>query len=268
MKDNQATHTHRNKQLTLPKIILVTVIAALCGSFFLYYHRLYEPITREEAEVVSGKFEAHDSTSDIHTIVLQGGAAYDVYSEVETAAFCNEIKALEKGTRLRLTINPKNRYVIEVATDTAVLLDFQDSQQAMHADTKWFAVMAIVIFSLAGLLVLLFIFQTIYGRRETQKHQEEPDHTSPLRPADMDGKCRILLEENKDGYRICYRRRNHTNELVINGAVYDEKKGVLEFCHILCAKIDGHHIEAGLDESSCSFICFDDEIIAEKKRYL
>ena len=68
---------------------------------------------------------------------------------------------------------------------------------------------------------------------------------------------------------IIYRRIQFVNELVVNGKVYDEKKAVIEFSQNLFASIDGHTIEAGLDlDSSNSYIRFDGQTIAEKKRLL
>lgn len=58
------------------------------------------------------------------------------------------------------------------------------------------------------------------------------------------------------------------NELVINGRVYDEKKGVVEFEHRLCAVIDGHTVEAGYDEDSYSYILFDGELVKRKRRWI
>ena len=81
-------------------------------------------------------------------------------------------------------------------------------------------------------------------------------------------KCKILLEATVDEYKICYRRVKNVNELIINGRVYDEYKGIIEFEHNLSAIIEKHKIEARLDANSFSYIMFDGEIIAEKKRII
>ena len=69
-------------------------------------------------------------------------------------------------------------------------------------------------------------------------------------------------------YQICYRRVKSTNELVINGQVYDEKKGIIEFEHKLCATISGHNIEVGYDTESFSYMVFDGKTIKRKKRWI
>lgn len=55
---------------------------------------------------------------------------------------------------------------------------------------------------------------------------------------------------------------------MINGIVYDEKKGVLEFAHNLSAVVDGHTIEAGLSDDCYSYIMFDGECLANKQRLI
>ncbi len=98
------------------------------------------------------------------------------------------------------------------------------------------------------------------------RKRAENGETSAKRYANFAVKSRILLETKVGSYTICYRRLSHTNELVVNGRVYDEKKGVLEFEHALYAVIDGHKIEAGLDGDGYSYILFDGELVAFKER--
>ena len=94
-----------------------------------------------------------------------------------------------------------------------------------------------------------------------------PD-SNVLRMADMGVKYKVLLEKRVLDYEICYRRvkGTHTNELVVNGNVYDEYKARMEFSHTLIARIDGHYITAGFDGIAHSFICFDGQEILRKIR--
>ena len=91
------------------------------------------------------------------------------------------------------------------------------------------------------------------------------ESTVYLRRADQDVKSRVLAEARKDGYAITYRRVKKTNELVINGYVYDEYVAVIENVHNLVAVIDNHAIEAGFDGVR-SYIKVDGEVIAKKIR--
>ncbi len=86
-----------------------------------------------------------------------------------------------------------------------------------------------------------------------------------IRIADNDVKHRVLLEAQVANYAICYRRVKRTNELVVNGNVYDEIEGLVEHPHTLEARIEGHLIEASFNGSH-SVIFFDGKEIAKKLR--
>ena len=94
---------------------------------------------------------------------------------------------------------------------------------------------------------------------------EEVQNSKHLRMADIDAKARILLQTEKDGLAITYRRVKNVNELVINGAVYDEYVARIEFAHNLEAVVDGREVEAGFDGNR-SYIKIDDEVIERKIR--
>ena len=103
-------------------------------------------------------------------------------------------------------------------------------------------------------------------RDENAPYTEEAD-TLPLRAADMTVKHRVLLEERVRGHHLVYRRVKKTNELVIDGRVYDEYVALLEKAHLLRAVLDGHVYAAGFDGTGISFILLDDEPVAEKRRW-
>lgn len=81
----------------------------------------------------------------------------------------------------------------------------------------------------------------------------------------MDVKYRVLLETKIFDYNICYRRVKHTNELVINGNVYDEIVGIVEVSHTLSANVGGHHISAGYTGTH-SIIIVDNQVVSKKLR--
>ena len=103
---------------------------------------------------------------------------------------------------------------------------------------------------------------------EATANAEDLSDSIPLRSADSDVRHRVLLEARVAGYKICYRRVGSVNELVVNGFVYAERKGIIEFTHALTAVIDGHRIEAGLDENSYSYITLDGELLEYRERLL
>lgn len=101
----------------------------------------------------------------------------------------------------------------------------------------------------------------------TQENVEETvaQNSDFLRMADLDTTAKILLQAEKDGLSIIYRRVKRVNELVINGNVYDEYEALIEYAHNLVGVVDGHTVEAGFDAIR-SYINIDGEIIAKKIR--
>ncbi len=96
--------------------------------------------------------------------------------------------------------------------------------------------------------------------------QEPEKDSAPLRLADADAKARIFLEADYSGLNIVYRRVKRTNELVINGRVYDEVEMLVETAHILKANVNGTNIQAGINDASRMFIAVNGEVIAKKIR--
>ncbi len=127
---------------------------------------------------------------------------------------------------------------------------------------------------------LLCFFANLWFQKEAARESAEtdaerrmaisldPDRTDEaLRPADTSVKCRILLEHTERGYHICYRRVQKTNELVINGMVYDEMTALVETSHELCAIVEGHDIRVGFDGVGFSYVTFDGKRVAKKLRW-
>ncbi len=95
---------------------------------------------------------------------------------------------------------------------------------------------------------------------------QQPVNSTPLRMANLDEKFRVLAETEFNGYTITYRRVKKTDELVINGNVYDEYEALIEAPLSLYAIIDGHQIEAGYNGSQ-SFINIDGNTVVKKMRW-
>ncbi len=133
-----------------------------------------------------------------------------------------------------------------------------------------------VIFSLINGVVTYFklkklpVEEVVYEAEENtaQANEFTEDNSRVLRMADTDVKARILLEAETAGYRIVYRRVKKTNELVVNGRVYDEYEALVEFPHILTATPDGHKIEVHYETSGVIRIYFDGKEIAKKLRII
>ncbi len=93
------------------------------------------------------------------------------------------------------------------------------------------------------------------------------ENSSYIRAVDTSVKARVLLEADILGHKVCYRRVKKANELVVDGYVYDEIEMLLETPHCLTAKIDGHIIEAGFNNTSKSYILLDGQEVAKKMRW-
>jgi hypothetical protein len=100
---------------------------------------------------------------------------------------------------------------------------------------------------------------------EINKEVESDGNSNVLRMAE-DIKSRVLIEAESNGMHIIYRRVKRTNELVINGCVYDEYEALAEFAHTLTANVNGHKIEAIYDGAYNVKIVVDSEIVAKKMR--
>ncbi len=253
-----------------PATITLSVLAICAGLFFaLYLPNSNKPVTREEAAAYSGHFERYESGKNYCTIYFEDGECYDVYPHTESREFRDTMESLSKGTKLHLLINPNNGYVAEIKTDTRELLDFETSQTDVDAYDDGYMVIGIIACFCGVFLIFYTIGSTQYKKKEDARHKEKRANAGSstiLRNSDPDIKCRVLLETQVQGYKIVYRRVRSVNELVVNGLVYDEKKGIIEFAHRLTANVGSHIIEAGLDENSFSYILFDGTEIKRKKR--
>lgn len=127
------------------------------------------------------------------------------------------------------------------------------------------------------IMLLYYLFAGVSAGRKLKKlpqvsvepveeEVELPEYSSPLRRADEDVKCRVLLEHEYGGHRVCYRRVKRVNELVIDGQVYDEYEALVELPHTLTARIGGHTYEVGCNENSRIFFRVDGEQIESKIR--
>ena len=154
--------------------------------------------------------------------------------------------------------------------DTAALIPYYGISTALLPDLI-FHVIAIVMLArgIHATRALARIPDEVLTAQHTAPVDEngEPVDSPRLRPADMSVKARILVQGEANGYKIELRRVKKTNELVINGNVYDEYVAVIEYPHTLRAFLDGHVICAGMDAGkSCAFIEVDGVRIAKKLR--
>ncbi len=254
--------------------IIVGILAILFGAFFALTQIPNKPIPRSEAVAYSGEFEEYEVWKNYRTIIFTDGSSYDVFPHTETQEFADTMRSLKKGTKLDILVNPNNDYVVEIIAGSREILNFEESQAALDTyDNGYIAIGVFVCF--AGVFIITYgLVSSRQREKEMEKHTQKAKRResgvddNPVRRANRSVKVRILLEARVEQYEICYRRVKSVNELVINGVVYDEKKGVIEFAHNLSAVVDGHTIEAGLSDDSYSYIIFDGECLANKQRLI
>ena len=274
MRRNDTTADTAQKRrgiLDRPPVILFAALVGIgFGIFFLFFQNTYKPIPREQAEVVTGEFEKYETADGYCGITLQDGtyclmSADTVSSDLESA-----LTALEKGTMLHILINPRSRFVIEIRTDTAELLNLDAAQRVIRSKKSGSTILGVVLLA-AGLLlvpyaVVSYRSQRRQDARRLAETQADGDSTAlhPLHPAD-NGKT--LLAAEAFHHNICYRKAKHVYMLAIDGTVYDELKTVLSSEHRLFARLDGHLFFAGFDEKLGSYIEADGKILKKKRRF-
>lgn len=265
-------YSYRNYGINNPVTVwIMAVLGIAVGIFFIVSQSDNKPIPREQAVAYTGYFDHYEAYSDNYrTIYFTDGSCYNVYAHTETQAFRDKMLALEKGIELSVLVNPNNGYVAEITTGTQELLNFEQSQQAIDNYDNGYIGIGIFMCVAGSLLIIYQIMETAYKRKEKSRRKQRVENKKSgiLRYVDPVEKSRILLEATVQQYHICYRRVKSVNELVINGRVYDEKKGIFEFEHQLCALVDGHSIKVGMDDQSHSYILFDGDIIKRKKRLI
>ncbi len=259
--------------------ILFVVVGAAVGLFaFILPIRNDVPIARDEAESYVGYFEKLESQKKYKSVCFRDGAKYELHPYTVPEELLKSFETMEKGTKLFLLVNPNNHYIAEIRTETEELLNFENSQQATYHYNKGYIGIGAFLCLGPVFIILLLELEKKAVKKETARQKTQKAKirdgaysvdTPPLRNADKGKKGKILLSASVKDFCIIYRRIQFVNELVVNGKVYDEKKAVIEFSHNLFASIDGHILEAGLDlDSSNSYIRFDGQTIAEKKRLL
>lgn len=256
-------------------VIAVAVLSIALGFVFIFIRGVKQPIPREEAVSYCGKFSRFVIDKHYCEIQFEDGKTHFVNHPSDFRDFRDKMQSLAKGENLYLLINPNNDYAVEIRTDTEEILSFEKTKRDLESDGNYYLVITVFCWAGAIFLIWYVIADEKYKKKESAKQAVKKASSltgqanSPvLRMADESVKCRILLEARAEGYHICYRRVKSVNELVVNGRVYDEKAGVIEFAHKLSAMVDGHRIEAGLDTGGYSFIILDGNLLKHKRRWI
>ncbi len=275
MNSNSINRKHYFNGALSPVFLIITaVLSVSIGIFFCFLSTRFKIITKSEAISFSGEFQSYESGKNYCGINFADGSYYEVYPHTESKEFRKAMIALKIGTTLDILIEPNCEYIIEVKTDSTELLNFEQSQQDIYEYERGYNIIGVIACVTGITLIILAIFDIINrlrekGRRQKANSYDTAEYNFPaIRYADFTENGRVLLSATVDDYKIIYRRIKITNELIINGKVYDQKKALIEFPHALYAILDNHRIEAGLDSHNFSYIRFDGEPIREKERLI
>lgn len=108
--------------------------------------------------------------------------------------------------------------------------------------------------------------ETVENYVSAENVAQESAEQKQFKNADFSVKHKVLAQGEILGHTVIYRRVKRTNELIVDGVVYDEIETLVETSHTLTAKIDGHIITAGYDGKFHSFIKIGNEIVTKKIR--
>lgn len=247
-------------------VFFAAVFAFLFGIWMIVSQLDNKPIARTDAISYSGAFDRLESGHNYCGMYFQDQSYYSLFAHTQKTDFLNTIREIPKGTTLHILVNPNNGYVVEIVMGSDKLMDFEESQK----DIQYYGYGYIALGAVAcicGVFLVWFYFMEKQAKQRESQRQVRQTQIAPLRPADPDVKCRIFLEADVSEMHICYRRVRSTNELVINGYVYDEMKARVEFDHRLTAKVNGHSVAAGL-KGERSYIELDGSRIISKRRFI
>ena len=94
----------------------------------------------------------------------------------------------------------------------------------------------------------------------------EPQDNAPLRISENKG--RVIMSAEYNGMNVEVRRSKGLTELIVNGKVYAEKKGVIETEYTICARVSGVEFSTTMTMQSVMFLFADGKQIAKKIRMI
>ncbi len=245
---------------------IIAAVAIFMGIIFIVTQSDNKPVSREEAIAYSGELESYETGKNYSGIKLSDETYLDIYPHTQSGEFIDIMKSLPKGTKLYALVNPNNNCIAELRTDTLELMNFEASQQEIDKYDNGYIVIGIVVE--VGAVFFIAYGISLSCHKKSQQKRAMKKKSGAIRYANGVEKGRILLEAKSQGLEICYRRVKHVNELVVNGKVYDEIKGIFEFEHKLTAKVGEHTVEAGLTSENYSYIRLNGKLLKEKRRLI
>jgi len=101
---------------------------------------------------------------------------------------------------------------------------------------------------------------------EENDQAESGSNTEALRPESMKG--RVILAQIVGSLDIKVKRLFGVTELIVNGMVYAEKKGIIESAYTLEARVENVPIQATMDAAANMCLYVDGSLLEKKKRLI
>lgn len=144
-------------------IIILCVIIIFMSCVFIFQYRDYVPITRNDAQEYTGKFDHYDiSVMRRHTkylnIHMEDGTVLTLHHTCMSTEVKDGIDRLEPGDEITVLVNPASEYIIEIMSEYTEILNIDDSQKQMQNEALGFVVIGVVMICIA----LFFISASVY----------------------------------------------------------------------------------------------------------
>lgn len=255
-------------------LYIIALLAFIVSLVFLLSPIVHKPVTRADAPTYRFEFDFAESGKNYMTVYARTGEVYDIYPHTLEQGAMERILSVERGTPVSVAVHPESGYVIEMKIRDETVLDF-DTYMSKNYKYQFGYVFIGVILVLCGIMLIIlpaFEKSAHTAMREKQAERKKKRASgggdTPIRAVENERRGRVFLTAEYEGHSIVYRRYKMTNELIIDGNVYDEIHGFFEFKHKLTAEINGRKISAGFDGNSMSYIKAGSRTVAKKERII
>ncbi len=148
-------------------MIGISVLCVLISIIFITMPNRYKPIAKEETQRYEGIYSSYNQDGQGYVdIIFEDETEHTIHQCCAYVEILDGLKALHKGEKLYVLINPTTDYIVELKTESKELLNFDDSQRLMLFEAKAFMWLGIVLDVGAVCLTAYGIYQLIKERKE------------------------------------------------------------------------------------------------------
>lgn len=145
--------------VALAVLILFTFIM---GTVFVTEPIRNRKVDPTQAQVYTLAFEGAEPSyrkSTIRSIRLDfsDGQHYYVENNCATEELNSQLQKITPGTSLNITVHPYSESIIEIVSESCVLLDFDEAQKTLWNEAVTFAVLGMLVYVIDAFLILVMI---------------------------------------------------------------------------------------------------------------